>query len=231
MAGGMTPAIDGAINRLGLSRVLSFRSGLLIAAACTDVLPQAWRLSPAPAALAALGALALGWHLHGGGGDEDHTGHEHTHPHIHPGQRTHLPTAVAGLFLHSMVDGLNLGAVALVSGPALLAVGAATVLHKTADGFALTTLFRQSRHPHGRAFALLIAISLATPIGAALGQAGVLSLGASWSAVLLGYAGGSFLYVGSAQIFPGLGRPRFGESALSFGAGLAAPMLLRGLSS
>ena len=230
MAGGLTPAIDGMINRLGLSRVLSFRSGLLIAAACADVLPEAWRLAPAPAALAALGALALGWRLHGGS-DEDHSGHEHTHPHIHPGQRPHLPTAVAGLFLHSLIDGLNLGAVALVNGPALLAAGAATVLHKTADGFALTTLFHQSRHPRGRALALLIAISLATPIGAALGRAGVLSLGATLSALLLGYAGGSFLYVGSAQIFPSLGKPRLGEAAVSFGAGLAAPTLLRSLSS
>ena len=47
MAGGLATTIEGFLERLGLERILSFRSGLLIAVALADVLPEAWRASPA----------------------------------------------------------------------------------------------------------------------------------------------------------------------------------------
>src|ERR1700690_3704853 len=83
LAGGLAPTLEGLLERLGLSRVLAFRSGLLIAVALVDVLPEAWRQAPAYGAGAALAALALGFGLHGGA--EEHAGHELTHPHVHGG--------------------------------------------------------------------------------------------------------------------------------------------------
>lgn len=224
MAGGLVPAFEGVLESLGLERVLSFRSGLLIAVACAEVLPEAVRESMLPAFAAAAGALALGRFLHDGH-DHDHEGHELTHPHVHRG--VHLPTAAAALFAHSLIDGLNLGAVAFVGGPAVLVVGAATALHKLADGFTLTSLFHQTGHPRGRVLGLLVLVSLATPLGALLARAGVLSLGPVLAALLLGFAGGSFLFVGAAQIVPHLRRKRDVECALSFAAGFAAMLVLR----
>ena len=40
MAGGIAPVVEGFLERLGLERILSFRSGLLIAVALSDVLPE-----------------------------------------------------------------------------------------------------------------------------------------------------------------------------------------------
>ena len=228
MAGGFAPTVEGLLERLGLERILSFRSGILIAVALSDVLPEAWSQAPLPASAAAAGALALGWFLHRGHA-HDHEGHELTHPHI--GAGVHLPTTVAALFVHSTIDGLNLGATAAVGGPAIIAVGAATTLHKLADGFTLTSLFHETGRPRGWVLALLVAVSLATPLGAALGRAGTLHLGAALAAVLLGFAGGSFLFVGTQQIVPHLSRARDAGCAAAFAAGCAAMLVLRRLGA
>jgi len=227
MLGGLAPTVEGFLERVGLERILSFRSGLLVAVAATDVLPESLRLAPAPGAAAAAAALLLGWILHHDEGE--HAGHELTHPHVRGGARGHRAAATAALFAHSLVDGVNLGATAFVGGPALLVVGAATALHKIADGFTLTSLFHRAGRPRGRTLALLLAVSLATPAGALLARAGTVRLGAPLAAALLGFAGGSFLYVGGALALLLLRRRR-AESALSFGGGLAAMLLLRGLA-
>ena len=228
VAGGLLPESEGLLERLGLERLLSFRSGLLVAVALGDVLPEAWGQARLPGAAAAAGALALGWFLHRGHAHE-HEGHELTHPHVVGGAR--LPTTIAALFVHSTIDGLNLGAIAAAGGPALLAVGAATSLHKLADGFTLTSLFRETGRPRGGVLALLVAVSLATPLGALLGRAGALRLGPLPAAVLLGFAGGSFLFVGAQQIVPHLSRRRDARCALAFACGATAMTVLHRLSA
>jgi zinc transporter ZupT len=228
MLGGLVPTVEGFLERLGLERILSFRSGLLIAVATTDVLPEAWGQSRPAALAAAAGALTLGWFLHRGHAHE-HEGHELTHPHVHGG--AHLPSTVAALFLHSAIDGLNLGAIAFVGGPAVLAVGAATALHKLADGFTLTSLFHEKGHPRGWVLVLLVAVSLATPAGALLGRAGALTLGPVLAAVLLGFAGGSFLFVGVQQLVPHLSRGRDLRCAAASAGGFAAMLILHRLSN
>ncbi len=202
--------------------MLSLRSGVLIAVALSDVLPEARRQAPLPAAAAAAAALALGFWLHHDHGP--HEGHELTHPHLDgaAGPR-HLSAAAAALFVHSLIDGVNLGAIAAVGGPALWAVGAAVSLHKLADGFTVSSLY------HGRRRAVLLpllAVSLASPLGAVLARAGTLTFGPALTAVRLGFAGGSFLFVGAAQIVPHLRRERDLPAALSFAAGLGVMLAL-----
>ena len=229
MAGGLAPVAEGFLERLGVERVLSFRSGLLVAVALAEVLPEAWRASAALGAVSASAALGLGLYLHKGH-HEEHEGHELTHPHVHGGADGARPAAVAALFAHSLIDGLNLGAVAVVGGPALLAVGAATAIHKLADGFTLTSLFHESGRARGRVLLLLVAVSLATPLGAVLGRDGSLSFGPALTALLLGFAGGSFLYVGAAQIVPHMRRKGDWECAVSAAAGAALMLVLRRLA-
>jgi zinc transporter ZupT len=216
------------LERLGLERVISFRSGILIAVALADVLPEAWRAAPWAAVAAAGGALALGWRLHGDH-HEEHEGHELTHPHVHGGDEH--PALIAALFAHSAIDGLNLGAIASVGGPALLAVGAATAVHKLADGFTLTSLFHDVKKAKGKFLFLLVAVSLATPAGALLGRAGTVSVGPLAAALLLGFAGGSFLFVGAQQIVPHLRRRRDVECAAAFALGALAMLVLRRLAA
>ncbi|MDE2509516.1 MAG: ZIP family metal transporter [Elusimicrobia bacterium] len=225
MVGGLIPTVEGVLERLGLERIMSFRSGLLVAVAVLEVLPDAWRAFPVVAAAAAAGALGLGLGLHHDH-NEAHEGHELTHPHVHGGA-AQLPATAAALFVHSLIDGLNLGAVAVVSGPAVLVVGAATAVHKLADGFTLTSLFHRTGRPRGLVLLLLGAVSLATPLGALLGLTGAMAFGPVLTAALLGFAGGSFLYVGGAQIVPHLLRERDWECGAAAVAGATLMAILR----
>lgn len=220
-AGGLLPAADSVVRRAGLWRLLAFRSGLLIAIAFTDVLPGALRLGPAVAGWSALLAFILGY------ASENLVMSDPCHE-AAEGCRSHAlgGLALAALFLHSLVDGFNLGALTLVSASTLAAAGMSMLVHKFADGFTLTTLFREAGWGRAAAAAGLAGVALATPLGAALSRYGAMRLEPGALAALLGFAGGSFVYISAAELLPRLHRGGERPALASFGAGLAAMLLL-----
>lgn len=224
MLGGFAPRATIFSDRAGLARLLAFRSGILIAVAFTDVLPAAWELGPRLAGWGALGAFLFCYAA------ENFAVADSCREELE-GCRSHPlgVAAIAGLLVHSFIDGVNLGATALSGAPALLAAGAATILHKLADGFTLTSLFRGAGYPARASLLALAGVALATPAGAALSRAGVAGLGPDATAALLGFAGGSFLYVGASDVIPRLHRGSAGSSFAAFGAGLAAMLAMRRL--
>jgi len=224
LAGGAAPVIDQVVARAGLWRVQAFRSGILIAVAFGDVLPEAWRLAPAYAGWGALAAFAFCYAA------------ENLAP-LDPCReasedcRSHPlgKAAIAGLFLHSFFDGVNLGAASYAGVPVLAAVGAAMILHKVADGFTISTMLRGGST--GLRRAALAVVALATPLGA-LSSSVVAARLEPWAfALLLAFAGGSFIYVGAAEVLPRLHRREHGgaSSLASFGAGLASMLIMRKL--
>jgi len=222
LLGGFAPRATIFSDRAGLARLLAFRSGILIAVAFTDILPDAWALGPRSAGWGALAAFAFCYAA------ENFAVADSCHEELE-GCRSHKLgwAAMAGLFVHSLLDGVNLGATSLSASSALIAVGTATILHKLADGFTLTSLFRQAGYSSRVALAALVAVAFATPLGATLSRAGVTGLGPAATSMLLGFAGGSFLYVGASDIIPRLHRARDGATFASFGAGLAAMLAMR----
>lgn len=220
-AGGLLPAADSIVRQAGLWRLLAFRSGLLIAIAFTDVLPGALRLDPATAGWSALLAFILGY------ASESLVMSDPCHE-AAEGCRSHAlgTMALAALVLHSLVDGLNLGALTVVSASALAAAGVSMLVHKFADGFTLSTLFRESGWTRPATALGLCAVALATPAGALLSRQGALRLEPRQLAALLGFAGGSFVYISAAELLPRLHRGRDRVSLASFGAGLAAMVAL-----
>lgn len=224
MGGGAAPVIDRVVARAGLWRVQAFRSGILIAVAFGDILPEAWRLAPAYAGWGALAAFAFCYAAENVA-PLDPCREASEDCHAHPLGKA----AIAGLFLHSFFDGVNLGASAYAGTPVLLAVGAATILHKLADGFTISTMLRGDSA--GLRHAALAAIALATPLGAASSSfvAGRLD---PWAfSLLLAFAGGSFIFIGAAEVLPRLHRHDAAapSSLPSFGAGLASMLLMRKL--
>jgi hypothetical protein len=59
LAGGMIPSVQSAFSRGAMSRLFAVRAGILLGVAFTEVLPEAWRLSPVIAGWAALAAFVL----------------------------------------------------------------------------------------------------------------------------------------------------------------------------
>lgn len=224
LAGGAAPVVDQVVARAGLWRVQAFRSGILIAVAFGDVLPEAWRLAPAFAGWGALAAFAFCYAAENVApldpcreASEDCS--------AHPLGKA----AVAGLFLHSFFDGVNLGSASFAGTAVLVAVGAATILHKLADGFTITTMLRGGS-PELRRAALAV-VALATPAGALLSSAVAARLEPWAFSLLLSFAGGSFVYIGAAEVLPRLHHRGHGaaSSLASFGAGLAVMLVMRKL--
>ena len=224
VAGGAAPVVDHVVARAGLWRVQAFRSGILIAVAFGDVLPEAWRLAPAYAGWGALAAFVF-CYAADNVAPLDPCREAAEDCSAHPLGKA----AIAGLFLHSFFDGVNLGAAAFAGTPVLIAVGGATILHKLADGFTITTMLRGGSP--GLRNAALAAVAIATPTGALLSSAAVAHLEPWAFSLLLAFAGGSFVYIGAAEVLPRLHRGGHGgpSSLASFGAGLSTMLVMRKL--
>ncbi|MEK7389611.1 MAG: ZIP family metal transporter [Elusimicrobiota bacterium] len=217
LVGGFLPHLAHLLTRSRLSRALALRSGLLLAVAFADVLPEAWAAGPRLAGLAAFGAFALCYMAESLTiGDCCHEAVEDCRSHAMGG------AALAGILIHSFVEGINLAAARLAGPPTLAAAGLSIIVCHFADGFTLTTLFDRAGARRAAVIALLAAVGLSTALGAlATGfQFSVLAPGPA--SLLLGFAGGCFVYVGAADVIPRLHRERDLASLAFFAAGAAA---------
>ncbi len=217
--------------------VMSFVSGLMLGVAFYHLLPHSIALQP-PARAADISTwwLMVGlitmllllrmfhFHQHDFSPAEeqhhDHHVHDHDHDHDH-GDHHHAPAAPAahrlswvglalGLGLHTLIDGVALGAV-MQGEPGhaagLLGVGVflAILLHKPLDAMSITTIMeaggwnRRSRALANVGFALLC------PLGALLFYFGVDLLGDARHhavAVALAFSAGAFICIALSDLLP-----------------------------
>ena len=217
MVGGFVPKLAHLFTHARMSRALALRSGLLLAVAFGDVLPEAWSSGPRLAGLAAFGAFAMCYTAeYFAMGDSCHEAVEECHSHALGA------AALVGILAHSFVDGINLGAARLAGPQTLVAAGLAVIVCHFADGFTLTTLFGRSGFRRDGVIALLAAVGLSTAVGAVGTAYTGVGLSSGPTALLLGFAGGCFVYVGAADILPRLHRDRDPAALAFFGAGAAA---------
>ncbi|MFI8823277.1 ZIP family metal transporter [Streptomyces sp. NPDC053431] len=109
-------------------------------------------------------------------------------------------TAAAAMVLHSLMDGIALGAAFQVSGGMGATVAIAVITHDFADGFntyTITTLYGNARR---KAVAMLVADAVAPLVGA--GLATLFTLPEELLGAYLGFFGGALLYLAAAEILP-----------------------------
>ncbi|MDD5658222.1 MAG: ZIP family metal transporter [Elusimicrobia bacterium] len=219
--GGLTPLAAHLLSRDGLRRIFAYRSGILVAVTFLDILPEAWKFHPTLAGSGAMTAFLLFYIV------QNFTMVDSCTEYLED-CRTHALglAALAGLFLHSFMDGFNLSVSFAATETAGLAVGAAMTLHKLMDGFTLTTVFQQAGYSRAGGWWGLAFMAAATPLGAAASAAGISHLNPAAAAALLGVAGGSFLYLSAAEFAPRLHRPHDLPAFLSFGGGVVSLWLL-----
>lgn len=221
--GGWVPTARAFLSRTGLWRMFALRAGILLGVTFTEVLPAGWGQHPSFAGWGALAAFTLLLIM------ESYAMVDSCPEYLEECDVHALGwMALAALWAHSFIDGFNLGVSFKAGEAAGAAVGFALTIHKVADGFTLTTLFQQAGHSPRQAAWGLFAVACATPIGAMASSAGLSSLDPRVAASLLGFAGGSFLYIGSADLLRRVHRAQDRYCLLFFGIGLFGMAMLQG---
>lgn len=190
---------------LHTGELIAFAAGLLIAGALLHLIERAVELVGPGRGLAwtLVGFLALYVveahfipHVHA-------RGDSHTEGDPHAPGPSHLgPLVIAGLAVHSIADGVSVGAAlsagALIGSVALLLV----VAHKLPVGMAAMTALYHSGVPGNRALLLSGALASVTPIAVLISYFAFRGVSEDLLGILLALAGGSFLYVGAADLLP-----------------------------
>lgn len=238
--------------------VLSFVSGLMLGVALLHLLPHAFMLlSPDvdTVVFATLGGLLVmffmlrifNFHDHGHaeaetkeGEHHHHHGHDHSHhDHDHSHEKKEAGRSwvglVAGLALHTLLDGVALASAVAVESHGdtawrLMGFGAflAIALHKPLDTMSILALMKRSGARNSRRIWVNILFSAACPLGAALfwfGAAQFTSMQTIIIGAALAFSAGVFLCISLGDLLPEVhfhSHDRIGLSvALLLGVGVA----------
>jgi zinc transporter ZupT len=211
-----------------LSLLIGFSAGLMLATALHDLLPEAMEAGGARAMWGAGGgflALYLAermTHFHACRHrncevDEDH---EHAHdahapstphsdsptnipptPGVHP-HHGHADTmALVGMGIHNFADGLTTAAAFSISSVVGLVVILAIVLHQMAAGVSLGAIMLRAGRDHRRILLSTTFIASFIVWGAVFYHL-VVPVNMGTQGIILGLAGGSFLYVAACDLLP-----------------------------
>lgn len=196
---------------------IAFGAGFMLAVALVDVIPEAFARSGALAMpLVLAGYLAV--HL---------TQHTVT-PHFHFGEETHHVHAVAGtsalvgLLLHTLFDGVAIASGFLVRPSLGILLFLAILLHKLPEGVTISSLMLAGGKSGRQAVGAAALLGLATVLGVILTDSlGVLAEHG------LALSGGVTLYVAASNLVPEFQAKRSWLLAGSFFGGAAALYLLK----
>lgn len=109
-------------------------------------------------------------------------------------------TAAGAMVLHSLMDGIALGAAFQVGGGVGATVALAVITHDFADGFNTYTLTSLYGNDRRKALAMLFAVAVAPVVGAA--STLLFTLPEELLGSYLGFFGGALLYLAAAEILP-----------------------------
>src|SRR5688572_3460721 len=175
-----------------LEKMIALSAGFMVSVALLDLAPEAIDQHGAGAGpLILLGFLLV--HL------TQHT----LVPHFHFGEEVHEVTravsmsALAGLLLHTFVDGVAIASSFEVRASLGLIVFGAILLHKLPEGLAISSLFLASGASRRRALLAGASLGVATVIGGLLTE-----YVAPLSKYGLALAAGVSLYVGASNLVP-----------------------------
>jgi ZIP family zinc transporter/zinc and cadmium transporter len=199
--------------------MVALSAGFMVSVALLDLAPEAIAQHGAGAGPLILGGFLL---VH----FTQHT----LVPHFHFGEEHHEVThavsvsALAGLLLHTFVDGVAIASSFDVRLSLGVLVFGAILLHKLPEGLAISSLFLASGASRQRALLAGAALGAATVIGALLTE-----LVAPLSTYGLAVAAGVSLYVGASNLVPEFQAKRDWKLQASFFLGCGLYLLARKL--
>jgi ZIP family zinc transporter/zinc and cadmium transporter len=200
-----------------LELMLAISAGFMIAVSVIEIFPEAVRQGGERAAIVALlGYLLV--HL------TQHTLAKHFHfgEEIHEVSATVGASALIGLLLHTIVDGVAIASGFAVSDALGVVVFLAIAMHKLPEGLAISSLFIAAGAGRGRALAAAAALGTATVLGVVVtGKLGVLA------AYGLALSAGVTLYVAASNLVPEFQSKPGWRLPIGFFAGCGLYFLVR----
>lgn len=210
------------------AQLITFASGLLVSGSLLHLLTRAGEMAGAPAAMAwalvafvALYVLENHFLPHPHARMEEDCGHHHAHAPDGFGW-----TAIAGLALHSLLDGVAVGAgfsASYVTGGVIVAL---VVSHKLPVGIASMGVLYHGGADRARAVRASSAVALVTPLAVLVSYAFLRAASTETLGAIVAAAGGSFLYVGAADLLPEGQASAPGRNTFAFLLGLGIMVLL-----
>jgi zinc and cadmium transporter len=203
-----------------LDGMVAIAAGFMVAVSLTELFPRALEVGGANAALVALAGYVL-----------VHFSQHVVATHFHFGEETHQVSprvgvsALLGLLLHTLVDGVAIASAFQVSESLGTLVALAILLHKLPEGFAISSLFLAAGMPRRSALAAAGLLGLATIVGVVLTDV-FTPLGR----IGLPLSAGVTLYVGASNLVPELQHRRGWRLTLGFIAGCALFLVVRAMA-
>ena len=197
LAGGLLPLLK-ELSQKTLALFLSFSAGVLLGAVFFHMMPEAGRFLSHKLGLVVLAGFLLILIM------ERfvlvHACEEHACD-IH---QMGIP-AFLGISLHSLLDGVALGAGLMIPelGPAVLL---AVIIHKMPDGISISSILLSAGWSRTTVGWLNLLFSLTTPVGALIAYFFLRSLSPSAVATAIGLSAGTFLFIATADILPQVHR-------------------------
>jgi zinc transporter ZupT len=220
---------------------MAFASGVLVATAVADLLPEAGLLVGQERGLE-VGVAALAGYLiftliesfihqqsfeHGHVHDEDGLpSFQRTEPErTQRGLLSVLPPA--SLLIHSTLDGLAIGLAFQAGGSIGLIVLLAVLAHDFADGMNVVTLALDAARGHGFAVVFLVLDALAPLVGAALSF--VIAIPVVALGLLIAWFGGVFIAIGASHLLPESQHEQPAQGPLLVGLSAIGAVLVLGI--
>lgn len=205
------------------SELITFASGLLVSGSLLHLLPRGMVLSSQGGAMWwALAAFIVLYVAENHFLPHPHARTESgTPPGPHPGHPGAGVGAVFGLAFHSVLDGVAVGAgfsASFLTGGVIVSL---VVAHKLPVGIASMSVLYHGGLDRGRALRYSAAVALVTPAAVVAAFALLRDAAPELVGAFVAAAGGSFLYVGAADLLPEGQASGLGRNTLIFVLGAA----------
>lgn len=187
-------------NRLHF--VMAFAAGVLVALAFFEILPEVFELSVSQGieSFGLMVAVLIGFLsfyflekfmvVHSCT-EEDCDNHHHKNVGFFGG---------IGITIHSLIDGIAMGAGFLINPAIGILISVGVVLHKFSDGLCTVALMLTNKNDRAHITSFLIAVALAPVVGIFLPYA--VPVSEKVLAYILAYFVGFFLYIGASDLLP-----------------------------
>lgn len=182
-------------NNIGF--LLSFSSGVLLSFAIVHLMPEAYELSKNAFGVFLISILLFyilehsitihSFHVHK---DEEQLAHPFG------------IVSIIGLAVHSLIDGVVIGAGFEVSNALGILAALSVILHEVPEGVSSVSILMHAGYDRRRAVVWSWVVALATPLGVMLTFIFAQFITQELLGVLLAFAAGSFMYVAGSDLIP-----------------------------